>query len=72
MATIMLNGDSSFAIKAEWNGLSGRVADFSPEQSVAEHTALIAKVIALMEVVANGSNLQKGEGRCTFVRTWTP
>jgi methyl-accepting chemotaxis protein len=45
------------AIKTEWEGLRGRVANLSPKDSFAEHTALIAKVTALMVAVADGSNL---------------
>ena len=45
------------AVKDEWQGLRGKVAGFTPKESFAAHTALIAKVTALMTAVADGSNL---------------
>ncbi|GAB5606264.1 methyl-accepting chemotaxis protein [Sideroxyarcus sp. TK5] len=45
------------SIKAEWDGLRGRIGGLTPKQSFEEHTAIIARVTALMVAVADGSNL---------------
>jgi len=45
------------AIKNEWQALRVKLSGFTPKESFAAHTALIAKVSALMTAIADGSNL---------------
>ncbi len=44
-------------IKDEWQGLRGKVLNLTQKESGAAHTALIAKMLALMTQVADSSNL---------------
>ena len=45
------------AIRDDWQGLRGRVQGMQSKESFAAHTALIAKLTALMTTVADQSNL---------------
>jgi methyl-accepting chemotaxis protein len=44
-------------VRDEWGGLRGRADGLSPKESFAAHTALIADLIALLNTVADASNL---------------